>query len=197
MTKMQNTFLVMSSSMLEGWVFTGTVRILLRSCPKLIFVLGVFLTGAFSSDSFAESKFDFIPPKALEADEAVKKSLVPENSNKNEEISRPTITYSSQGLRDPFKPLVIKEKEGDAKKSIQKEVPKETRPLPEMKVQGLLWGGVFPQAIINNKVVKAGDMIGEVKVAEISKEGVTVIFSNMEYKLSSPAVTGLQHKVKT
>jgi len=170
---------------------------LLRSGLRLLFGLGVFLTGIFSSESFAESKFDFIPPKAIEADEAVKKSLVFENSNKNEEITRPAVRYSGQGLRDPFKPLVIKEKEGDTKKNIQKEVPKETRPLPEMKVQGLLWGGVFPQAIINNKVVKTGDMIGEVKVAGISKEGVTVIFSNMEYKLSSPAVTGLQHKAKT
>ncbi|MDD5568207.1 MAG: hypothetical protein PHY88_03275 [Candidatus Omnitrophica bacterium] len=194
---MQNNFLVMSVALFKSRVFTGGVRVLLRSGLKLIFVLGIFLTGAFSSDSFAESKFDFIPPKALEADEAVKKSLVPENSNKNEEVTRPAVTYSGQGLRDPFKPLITKEKEEDTKKNIQKEVPKETRPLPEMKVQGLLWGGVFPQAIINNKVVKAGDMIGEVKVAEISKEGVTVIFSNMEYKLSSPAVTGQQHKVKT
>ncbi|MFA5062666.1 MAG: hypothetical protein WC578_01150 [Candidatus Omnitrophota bacterium] len=193
---MQKAFIVMISSLFKSRVFTGRVRILFRGSLKLVFGLGVFLTGVFSSESFAESKFDFVPPKTLEADEAVKKGSIPENSNKNEEIVRPTIVYSSQGLRDPFKPLVTKESEGGVKKNMQKEIPKETRPLPEMKVQGLLWGGAFPQAIINNKVVKTGDMIGEVKVAEISKEGVTVIFSNMEYKLSSPALTGLQHKAK-
>lgn len=152
----------------------------------IIFGLGVFLTGLFSSNSFAAPKMDFTSSKLLEGEEIAKKASVPDKANKEDRVIRPVVVYSGQGLRDPFEPLVIEKKE-----EIAKEAPKEViKPLPPLQVQGLLWGGDFPQAIINNKVVKVGDSLGEVKITAISKEGVTVFFAGKEHHLSSPAVTG-------
>jgi hypothetical protein len=51
-------------------------------------------------------------------------------------------------------------------------------------VQGLIWGGSFPQAIVNNKIVKVGDTVDGANVTAIDKDGVTVLFQEREYKLS-------------
>jgi hypothetical protein len=82
--------------------------------------------------------------------------------------------------------LVVEEKVAPA---VVQEQPKE---LPNFTVQGLVWGGVFPQAIINDQVVKKGDVLGDAKIVEIGKEGVTVLFGNKEYVLSPSVVSGQQ-----
>ncbi|MFH0855035.1 MAG: hypothetical protein V1869_00750 [Candidatus Omnitrophota bacterium] len=161
-----------------------------KDCGMIIFGAGLSLMLAFSSRAFAAPKFDFTPSTELGADEIAKKSSVLYNSSK-EEATRPAVVYLSRGLKDPFKPFVTEKKAEDIKNAL-----KEVKPLPEMKVQGLIWGGVFPQAIINNKVVKVGDSIGEVKITAISAKGVTVLFANMQHELSSPVVTGQQQDAK-
>jgi hypothetical protein len=97
-----------------------------------------------------------------------------------ETIQRPAVDYSAQDLRDPF-----------MLKAGGKATPKigqggERKPLPQLNVQGLIWGGKFPQAIINNKVVKVGDVLDNVEILEIDKDGVTVLFEGLQYDLSSP-----------
>lgn len=149
--------------------------------------LGILLAGVFSPEAFAQPKFDFTPPKGLDENEIAKKSLAPDKVNKDELVTRKVVTYSSWGLKDPFKPLAVEAKKGETA-----QIPVIEESLPALTVQGLLWGGVFPQAIINNKVVKEGDKIEGATIKEINKEGVTVHFANSEYKLSSPAVTGPQ-----
>jgi len=153
----------------------------------VIFWLGLFIAAVFYSKSYAAPKADFAQSKIMDGNEISKKESVAVNIDKAEEIVRPIVTYSGAGLKDPFAPAVVKEK-----KEQETEARVEVKPLPELKVQGLLWGGIFPQAIINNKVVRVGDTLGEVKITAITKEGVTVLFANMEHKLSSPAVTGPQ-----
>ncbi|MDO8662291.1 MAG: hypothetical protein Q7K98_03620 [Candidatus Omnitrophota bacterium] len=158
----------------------------------IIFCLGLFITASFYPEAFAEVDWNLKAPKELEEEEIIKKAAPLENARKKDETIRPKIEYNSQGLRDPFRPLITEKKTESAAVSREPEI----KPLPVLTVQGLIWGGIFPQAIINNKVVKVGDAIGEVKITEISKEGVTVLFANMEHKLSSPAVTGPQQKGK-
>ena len=51
----------------------------------------------------------------------------------------------------------------------------------------MIWGGSFSQAIINNKVLKIGEIIDGVRITEISKNGIVVLFDNQLYKLASPA----------
>jgi hypothetical protein len=65
--------------------------------------------------------------------------------------------------------------------------PVEKKPLPELKVQGVIWGGNFPQAIVNNKVLKVGDTVEGVEIKSIDKKGITVLFEGSESTISSPA----------
>jgi hypothetical protein len=97
-------------------------------------------------------------------------------------IERPKVAYDAAGSRDPFISMISKET------TMQGEQPE--RQLPAMSVQGIIWGGIFPQAIINNKVVKVGDIINEAKVVNIDKEGIRLLFEGRVYTLSSPAAAG-------
>ena len=90
------------------------------------------------------------------------------------------IEYKAEGLKDPFQEEKIEIKE-------EPEVQIETKPLPGVQIQGIVWGGAFPQAIINNKVVKIGDTIGQLQIIDIAKSGITVLFENRKYNLSVPS----------
>ena len=98
-----------------------------------------------------------------------------------DQLLRPKVDYSAQELRDPFMGK-------DGQSGIDEEgKPVEKKPLPALTVQGVIWGGNFPQAIINNKVLKVGDTIEGVKIKAIAKEGITVLFEGSESAISSPA----------
>jgi len=98
-------------------------------------------------------------------------------------IIRPHIEYKAAELRDPFKSP--REKKETEKQIAQVKV--EERPLPNLVIEGIVWGGNFPQAIINNKVVKIEDTLEEARIIDIKRDGVTVSFDNRLYNLSSPA----------
>lgn len=96
--------------------------------------------------------------------------------------------YGSEGLRDPFQEEKIEVEEAP------KEVT-ETRPLPALQVQGIVWGGSLPQAIINNIVVKIGDTMDGARITDINKNGVTVFFGNRQFNLTVvPAETPEKNK---
>jgi len=103
---------------------------------------------------------------------------------------RPNVEYTADGLRDPFEDyLIIEEAAPALQEGLKQEV---SLPLPSLSIQGIIWGGRFPQAIINNKVVKVGDTIEGARITDINKNGVLVFFENREYNLSSPAALNLQ-----
>jgi len=99
-------------------------------------------------------------------------------------IPKPILEYTSGSLRDPFKPYIVKEETKATEYRSTQEPP------PKLAIQGIIWGGSLPQAIINNTVVKVGDIIEEARVLEINKEGVTVFFKSRQYKLASPGLSG-------
>jgi len=107
-----------------------------------------------------------------------------QEQNDPKRLLKPEVVYGAGDLRDPFKspiqPEVVIEP-GDTGVVVP-EVP-----LPSLQVQGVFWGANFPQAIINDKVVKTGDTVDGVSVVSIDKDFITVSFVNKEYKLSSPA----------
>lgn len=139
-----------------------------------VFLISVFIFGLFCVDAFAaNSEFEMM--NKLEETERTAPIQV---------ITRPEVQYNAQDSRDPFK--------GPSREQM---VPAETsgygdKPLPALTVQGIIWGGKFPQAIINNKVVKVGDIIEDTRVVSIDKDGVTVFFENQQYKLSSSNISG-------
>ena len=104
---------------------------------------------------------------------------------RNEEpvVQRPKVEYKSEGLRDPFDPL-IKDEKPVAK--IDEGQPQ--KPLPALTVQGVIWGTKLPQAIINNKVVRTGDSLEGVDIVSIGKDGVTISFNGVESKLYTSAM---------
>lgn len=96
------------------------------------------------------------------------------------------IEYKAEGLRDPFQEQKIEIKE-------EPEAEVETKPLPALQVQGIVWGGSIPQAIINNKVVRVGDTIEEARIVDITKNGIIVFSENKKYNLPIPSLTNLQN----
>ena len=47
---------------------------------------------------------------------------------------------------------------------------------PALHIQGIIWGGGQPQAVMNNAVVQAGDEVSGVKIDSIRKDEVVVLF---------------------
>jgi len=91
------------------------------------------------------------------------------------------VEYRAEDFEDPFGIELIEQ-------PVEKKEEKvEVRPLPPMEIQGLIWGGNFPQAIVNEKVVKVGDTIEEARVIEIRKDGLKVLFQGEEHLVPSPA----------
>ena len=112
-------------------------------------------------------------------------------------LAKPQLEYTSSNLRDPFENLLEKEKE-QQQQVVQHNKPQmimqpmKVKPLPEIKLNGVMWGGLTPQAIINNKVVKVGDIIDGMKILSISKSGIKVLYMNSEHTISTPAAKNIQ-----
>jgi len=77
------------------------------------------------------------------------------------------IRYFGVNFRDPFSSFLPQEK---------KEVKIEKVVAPELKLQGIVWGGDKPKAIINNTVVGKEDVIQGAKIMDIKKEGIDLIY---------------------
>lgn len=99
-------------------------------------------------------------------------------------IVRPQVKYESGRLRDPFQPYL-----GD-KPVIQFQsagsLAQSNINLDAFKVQGIIWGGRMPQAIINNKVLAVGGLINEAKILNIDKNGVTLSIAGQVINLPAP-----------
>lgn len=98
-------------------------------------------------------------------------------------ISRTVVEYKSGDLVDPFKKLIFK----DAEKKDSNLDAVSAQPntnFSSFKVQGIIWGGRIPQAIINNKVLTIGDLIDGAEILSIEKNGVTLISAGVIVKLT-------------
>ena len=90
------------------------------------------------------------------------------------------VEYTSQDLRDPFQSPF------ELYKPVEE--PEEKPPpvrggLSHLEVQGIIWDSKIPQAIINNTVVKAGEVIEGAEILAIRKEGVYVLYEGKQYIL--------------
>lgn len=48
--------------------------------------------------------------------------------------------------------------------------------MPSLKVTGLVWNTDQPRAIINGQIVGIGDMVQDVKILNISKDSIEILF---------------------
>jgi hypothetical protein len=121
--------------------------------------------------------------KALSAD-----SIITVPSHIINEL-RPAMEFKGGESREPFMDTLSQTKEpGPAAKPL----PKQQKPaLPALTMQGVIWGSQIPCIIINNKVLKEGEIINDVKIVKIGKEGIDVSYKGWDYSLSSPAVSAV------
>jgi hypothetical protein len=102
-------------------------------------------------------------------------------------VLRQKVEYKAELLRDPFRSPIVKDiaNAGGAKTS---EVAQ--KKAPPLKIQGIIWGGRFNQAIINNKVVKIGDTVEGARIINIDRHRIIVFFEGEQYTLLSPTGRG-------
>jgi|GEM_PF-1080829 len=103
------------------------------------------------------------------------------------DITRPVVEYQAGDLRDPFQGYLELDKEKGRQPKEKGAGQAAESFINSLQLQGVIWGGRFPQAIINEKVVKVGDTLGEARIVEINKEGVSLFLDDRIYKISSSA----------
>lgn len=98
-------------------------------------------------------------------------------------IVRPRMEYDAEGLKDPFSdPFKGEDKPITTEKPV---APISAEPPPSFTIQGTIWEGKIPLAIVNNKVVKEGDTLEGAKIKTIEKKGITILFKGKEYNVPS------------
>lgn len=113
--------------------------------------------------------------------------VLAQENTADEIIDRPQIKYKSGQLRDPFVSVMVKEeKKEDLSRQGSTELNKPKINLSALEVQGIIWGTKAPQAIINNKVLVAGNLINGAEILSIDKKGVTLSFAGEIVHLPAP-----------
>lgn len=93
-------------------------------------------------------------------------------------------SYSESRYKDPFESLLPQEMKEEEKK--QEEIIRGIEEdFPDMNVQGILWNGNFPQAIIDGEVYKVGDKLKNLsaQVFRIEKGAVFISYGEKIYKI--------------
>lgn len=106
-----------------------------------------------------------------------------------EPIVRENIEYQASNSRDPFQDTSVE------KSAVKTDEQANLTP-PELKIKGIIWGTNLPQAIINDQVVKIGDTVAGARIINIDKSGITVLFNNHKFNISSPATADIEAKEK-
>lgn len=101
-----------------------------------------------------------------------------------------SLAYSQGKYKDPFASLLpqeVKETETvDRKPGEKRAVVAETEePLPSLVLQGVLWGGDFPQVIIEGDVYRVGDKLKnlDARIFKIEKNTVFISYGAKIYKI--------------
>lgn len=143
---------------------------MIRTCRHILIVL--FLIGAIN----------------------LKVVILAEETATERVIVRPVVEYRADKLRDPFRTYLKKEEPKEVPQEITLVKPK--LDLEKLNVQGIIWGGKIPQAIINNKVLTIGDLIEGAEILSIEKKGITLSYSGAIFDLIAPAQDSGKKEVK-
>lgn len=134
-----------------------------------VFLLAVFFLSAPSAVAARQGSYEKMAQTFESPDQSAADSQGP--------VTRPLVEYTSSTLRDPFQGVNTRPASGSQAQVQVKE-------LPAMTVQGIMWGGKFNQAIVNSKVIKAGDSIEGAQVVSIEKNKIVLIYESRKYTLT-------------
>ena len=57
--------------------------------------------------------------------------------------------------------------------------------LPDFTIQGVIWNTDLPQAIVNDMIVRVGDVIDDAKIVEITKTGITIDYRDRRFYIAA------------
>ncbi|GEM_PF-3592221 len=105
---------------------------------------------------------------------------------------RPQVDFVNPISKNPFYNYL---KEA-MKKSNKVDEPEIIVPAPQLTMQGLIWGGRLHMAIIENRVLKVGDVISGYTIDKIDKNGVIVSINGKLFKLGTPSLNPVNNVAK-
>ncbi len=82
--------------------------------------------------------------------------------------------YTAADLRDPLREWFPEEHPAIAVAPSMPAAPPALPPAPKLQVNGLVWGGLKPKAIIDGEIYALGDMVHGWRITEIGRRGVTL-----------------------
>lgn len=93
----------------------------------------------------------------------------------------------SEERRNPFKDWfpVIKIEPKEEEVPVVFVEPEKTFDTSVYNVEGLIWSANKPKAIINNQIYNIGNKLGEAQITKIDRDGVTLIFDEKEYVITT------------
>jgi len=148
-------------------------------CPKIAYTQEVAFPGTSSLPEI--EKLSGTENKEVESDPL---NIRPAIEFPKDKIKQIFANYYKQKMREKFGLAADKLMSGTGEI-----IPVE----PEVKlpdkfdIKGLVWDTDVPQAIINGRVRKVGDNMGEVKIVTIDKTGVGVLYEGKPFRLDSPS----------
>ena len=136
-------------------------------------------------------------PIAERLETAEKQFYPPGEPEENLDIIKSrSVEYTASNLRDPFLPAIslVKKEEPEMVEKVETVKPMISK-MFSFSIQGIIWNPDNPLVIMNNKILKKGDIISiqdggdiaEIIITDIEKDGVTVVYEDRAEKLPSPA----------
>ena len=110
----------------------------------------------------------------------------------NTDSLRPKVDFANPISKNPFHNYLIEA----MKKANKVEEVELAVPAPNLTVQGLIWGGRLHMAIIENRVLKVGDVISGYTIDKIDKNGVIVAANGKLFKLGTPSLSPVNNVAK-
>ena len=103
------------------------------------------------------------------------------------------VQYTAETVRDPLISLLPKQSSQPVTpaKPVERNMSSPMaapRQPPPVVVQGMLWGGPRPQALIDDKLYTVGDLVGGARILAIARGGVTVEVQGTTFLLK-PTIT--------
>ena len=123
-------------------------------------------------------------------EEVTHQAQAPQGDAADHPASAP-VQYTASHLRDPLLSLLPKAdltEQGKPVKIDRTAPPPPPAQPPAVTVQGMVWGGPRPQALIDGELYEVGEAVQGARIVAIDRNGVTVEVEGMTFRLMTASV---------